>query len=102
MDYIRFADDSRYLIENFASIGDTVISPLSESRSKALILSLTEENLRSVDYLHDDDVIGVYHDLHLTADPVRVPDGNGKYYVVISMQGDAPASIYEGGILDEE
>lgn len=84
MDYIRFADDSRYLINDFASIGDTVISPLAESKADALIASLTPDNLASVEYLHNEDVIGRYKNMSLAGEPEKIGT-DGKFSVRISM-----------------
>ena len=68
MDKIKLFDGTILTIEDYAAISRIVHNAKSAAKAQAAAEKFTDENLRHVEFLHDDVVNGIYDNLGLIVD----------------------------------
>lgn len=74
MDKIKLFDTSTFDIEDGASLDRIVITAKSAAKAEQAAAAFTVENLAHVEFLHGDEVTGIYDGLNLT--PVEEGESN--------------------------
>lgn len=79
MDKIKLFDGTTLAIEDYAAISRIVHNAKSSAKAQAAAEKFTDENLRHVEFLHDDVINGIYDNLGLIADEeMQNPYVDGK------------------------
>lgn len=66
MDKIKLFDNSTFDIEDGASLDHIVMTARTSAKAQQAAAKFTAENLTHVEFLHGDDVTGIYDNLGLT------------------------------------
>ena len=67
MDKIKLFDGTALEIEDYASLAHIVHTAKSAAKAETAASKFTDENLRHVEFLHDDVINGIYDNLGLIA-----------------------------------
>lgn len=79
MDKIKLFDGTTIAIEDYAAISRIVHNAKSAAKAQAAAEKFTDENLRHVEFLHDDVINGIYDNLGLIAgEDMQNPYVDGK------------------------
>lgn len=83
MDKIKLFDGTIFSIEDYAAISRIVHNAKSTAKAQAAAEKFTDENLRHVEFLHDDVINGIYDNLGLiTGEELENPRVDGKTVTV--------------------
>ena len=89
MDKIKLSNNTVFEIEDGASLNRIVISTKSAAKAQQAAAAFTPGNLAHVEFMHGEDITGIYNDLVLT--PVEEGENNtiveGKAVIVSLSQG---------------
>lgn len=81
MDKIILADDTAYEIKEGASLGNVPIVVEKFADIKNMVAKFTDENLKKVKFVHNEDVSGEYENL-TNASPYSIEENTDKTYTV--------------------
>lgn len=84
MDKIKLFDGTTLAIEDYAAISRIVHNAKSSAKAQAAAEKFTDENLRHVEFLHDDVINGIYDNLGLISgdEEMQNPSVDGKIVTV--------------------
>lgn len=83
MDKIKLFDGTILAIEDYAAISHIVHKAGSTAKAQAAAEKFTDDNLRHVEFLHDDVINGIYDNLGLIVDEeMQNPSVDGKIVTV--------------------
>lgn len=81
MDKIKFNDGTIFEIEDGASLGEVTYIAPTEPDALFICGEVTPENVEHLEFLHNNDVIGVYDNITIAA-PTTRENGEGETVIV--------------------
>lgn len=84
--FMKLNDDTVIRIEAGASLGEIVHIAANETAAVAVCRQITPENLKHVDFIQGEEVIGSYNDLQIKHAPTRSTNDDETITVTISLR----------------